>query len=171
MNASTKKRSGRARSAAVGALMLPILALLGGCRSCPLAERYFDLQTPYNTLNGFVYAVDAGQWDFAYTCVSSEDRETYDITPFEMEVGLNFIFKHPRWGIPLKRIILDAERSRAYEVAVSAEERKLHVFYAGTTDEGISIDLPIWIYLVRESIDGSPPLWRIRFEKTIRLSN
>lgn len=163
---------GSLRRLVVGAACLSVLVgmvgiTLPGCCSCPDAFRYFPRHTPFNALSGFVYGVETGQWDFVWDSLSAEDRKR-DITALGVEIGLDYwILRDPRYGIPLKTIILD---SRWYpeRVAVREQEARVQVLYEGITEDGIDIYLPIDIYLVRESIDDSDELWRINFTRTIQ---
>lgn len=165
-----RARRGRGARRAAGLVAAAMLAaaVFPGCCSCPPAERYFDRLVPFNTINAFVYAVECGEWEFVWDCLSAADRER-GISPLEIHLGLDYVFKHPRWGIPIKDIILRAKRIRRPPLYLSDTKCRYIVIYEGKDDRGNDISFyPVWIYLVKESIDGSPPLWRISFEETIR---
>lgn len=150
--------------------VLTLLLGLSSCCSCPPAEKYFPRQhDPFEVVNGFVYAVETGQWDFVFDCLSEADRKKYEIGPFTIQVIVKF-FKEPRYGIPIQDIILEAERNRdLLRWNPPDQHASLKLFYEGVTDD-VPILFGIRLYLVKEAIDGSASLWRIEFEKSARLA-
>ena len=147
--------------------VIPVLLItcIAGCSTCPKASRYFDRLTPYDTVNGFVYAVETGQWEFVYDCISSEDRE-HDISELEIQVYISY-FKDP-FGIPIKDIILNAERDRGrVKIEYNKEKAFMILQYDGVSAKGFPVSRGIRLYLINESIDGSEKLWRIHFERSL----
>ena len=89
---------------------IAILLLASGCSSAPLADRYFDRQDPFDTLQGFAYAVEAKQYRFAYDCLTPESRQRLSFTRFRL--GLRFNVEVPGVGVPIRNLIVDSERKR-----------------------------------------------------------
>jgi hypothetical protein len=65
-----------------------VLLLAGGCCSPPPppAAKFFHRETPLETLRGFVYAVDAYQWDYAYESLSESTRKDVGRLKFEVVI-------------------------------------------------------------------------------------
>src|SRR5512137_311180 len=101
-------RKGRRGLAVVAALLCAGLA--GCCATVPLAERYFDRQAPFDTVNGFAYAVETGQYDFAYDSMTEGSQEK--ITRTKFKIGLMINYEAPEVKIPVRDLIAGARRER-----------------------------------------------------------
>ena len=102
---------GARRGAAAAAL------ILGACCSAPPpAEKYFDLLIPFNTLSGFAYAIDAGQWRFAYDCLTPESKKLYSYTRFKFAMRFNVDVpvdpENPKVTVPIRDLIIGSDRYR-----------------------------------------------------------
>jgi len=144
------------------------LAAAGCCTPVILAGRYFDALDPFTAVNGFVYAVETGQYDFAYDLMSEDSKAALSRTKFKL--GLMFNYKSDEVKIPIRDLILGAERYR-FEVRQSDYNRAtMVVWYRLPNGNAI---LPT-LYLVLESEEEMKaagrkrPIWRIAFEKTLR---
>ena len=64
------------------------VAGLSGCCGVPppLAEKFFNRTSPLETLRGFVYAVDAHQWGYAYDSLASSTREEVGYLKFQVAI-------------------------------------------------------------------------------------
>ncbi|MBI4601061.1 MAG: hypothetical protein HY721_03785 [Planctomycetes bacterium] len=51
-----------------------LLLLAGCCVAPPPAAKFFDRKTPLDALKGFVYAVDARQWDYGYESLTESSK-------------------------------------------------------------------------------------------------
>jgi len=90
----------------LAALLLTLSA--GCCVTPPPADKYFDRSSASDTLRFFQYAVETGQYQFAYQCLDSESRERVSEGSFEASI---------RWarvealdGSHMWRVIADAFR-------------------------------------------------------------
>ena len=85
--ASRDRPRGRlaALAACAGALWV---AGLSGCCGVPPppAEKFFNRTSPLETLRGFVYAVDAHQWGYAYESLTSSSREEVGFIKFQVAI-------------------------------------------------------------------------------------
>ncbi len=74
-----------ALAACAGALWI---AGLSGCCGVPPppAEKFFNRTSPLETLRGFVYAVDAHQWGYAYDSLNSSSREEVGFLKFQVAI-------------------------------------------------------------------------------------
>ena len=72
-------------AACAGALWL---AGVAGCCGVPPppAEKFFNRTSPLETLRGFVYAVDAHQWGYAYDSLTGSSREEVGFLKFQVAV-------------------------------------------------------------------------------------
>jgi hypothetical protein len=63
---------------------LCLAACLGGCCVAPpLPAKFFDRAHPEHTLNGFVYAVDTHQWDYAYASLAASSQKEWGFLKFK----------------------------------------------------------------------------------------
>lgn len=70
-----------------GLLAGALLACAGCCSPPPpSAEKFFERQSPLETLRGFVYAVDTHQWDYAYNCLTPASQKEIGRLKFEAAI-------------------------------------------------------------------------------------
>ena len=161
-------RQAGARTASIAAL------LLGACCTTPPAERYFDRLDAFNTVNAFAYAVDTGQWAFAYDCLTPESKKLFTFTKFKLALRFNIKVpvdpENPKAEVPIRDLITGAERNRYRIQRNGRREAEALVRYqvpkGPLLEEGI--------VLRRESEEEAKshgredPLWLIDLDRTVR---
>jgi len=147
------------------AIPLFLLILAAGCHCTPPAGKYFDRGSPFNTISGFAYAIDAGQWGFAYDCLTASSRKLYSYTKFM--IALRFNLEVPHLEVPIRDLILTADRQR-YNLLTRGPRAALEVEYEHPNGTLIIQN----IYLERESqseciaAGRDEPVWLIDLERT-----
>lgn len=155
----------RPRRGARHAGFVPIL-VLAGCCSIPEAGRYFDLHDPWTTVNAFVYAVEAGQWDFAYSCLTDESQEAIEKTRFKLFLLFG---EHPDFGIPLQDIILEARRDRRF--LHRSRDAGVWIYllvFDGEDAEGRPLGFQVDLALVNTEPESEWGTWKIDFDRLLR---
>ena len=132
-----------------------LLGLLEGCCSVPPppAAKFFNRDTPEDTLKGFVYAVDAHQWAYAYESLAESSRQEYG--QLRVEVVIRFLAE-PNTGIALFDLISNALELRTppsyYAQGLRAE---ILVVTRGRDDTGRLVFFQASLYFVKEkAADG-----------------
>ncbi len=131
--------------------MIAVGIALAGCCATPAAAKYFDRGAPFDTVQGFAYAVRTGQWRFAYDCLTPRTKQLYTYTMFRIVLQFN------RKGI--RDIIEAAERNRFRARLESGRLAKVPVRYTDAQDTTYDVDL----YLEREGRE-----WLIDLDRTLQ---
>ena len=152
--------------AAAAALALVLLA--GGCCShVPRAASYFDREDSLTTVNGFVYAIEVGDWEFAYQSITEESRKLITYTKFKW--ALRFNVEVPEIKVGIRDLIIDADRKR-FRLIGSTREAEWVVPYRHPKGD----ILRLRIFIVKETLDQAKAagrdeeLWLIDFDETLR---
>lgn len=162
----------RLRTLIRGWVLLLTVALACGCngpsrRSSEVLKKYFPDDAPESALVGFVFAVETGDWDIAYSRLSATSREK--IGPFQFKYGLP-LYKDPRTGITVLEIITESIHDRSLIPRVPGQPdnlARIQVNYYGKDTKGRIAAYLVVIYLVDEREAGSDvPAWRIDLLKT-----
>ncbi len=144
-----------------------LLFAFSGCCSYAHPSKYFDRVDPFTTLNGFIYAIDTGHWDFAYDCLSAPSQKA--ITRTQLKFFLKFA-DDPQTGNSVWDMIQQAfpidRRSLRWQPG--SPEAVLELFQEGEDAQGTFTIHNLKLYLILEARDGVGPLWRIDLERTIR---
>ena len=140
---------------------LCLVVCLGGCCVAPpLPEKFFNREHPEHTLNGFVYAVDTHQWDYAYASLSESSQE--EISRFKFAVAIR-VLKDPVFHQPIFDIISNAvpdygqAEFNAGSLAASTLARIVVV--STVRDDGKRIDFQAWLFFEKD--EGGE--WRFDF--------
>ncbi len=149
------------RAARIFAPALLALAVGACCVPAPRAEKYFARDWPTSTLRGFVYAVEAHQWDFAYESLSAESREM--IGPLRFEVGLR-LFDDPVLDVSVYDLVVSALH-HVGSTQVSADESwaVIKVTAKVSSEDEPSVYREMDVIFVHE--EGE---WRVDFAETAR---
>ena len=89
-------------------LFLSVLTLLlnACCNPAPRGEKFFwPDEGPRQALRGFVYGVEAGQWNYSYSLLDERSRSEYE--SFELELAV-LILEDPVSGLSVYDIITNA---------------------------------------------------------------
>lgn len=89
-------------------LFLSVLTLLlnACCNPAPRGEKFFwPDESPRQALRGFVYGVEAGQWNYSYSLLDERSRSEYE--SFELELAV-LILEDPVSGLSVYDIITNA---------------------------------------------------------------
>jgi hypothetical protein len=134
---------------------------LGGCCGVPPppAEKFFDRTSPEATLKGFVYAVDAHQWGYAYESLSKSTRD--EIGAVKFQVAIRYL-REPETDVPLFDLISNALELRRPEGSTSEVERVLVVISKGHDSGGTLVFVKVRIYFGLE--DGE---WRLDLMRSL----
>lgn len=134
----------------------------GCCHSViPDVEKYFDRTTSTSALLGFVYAVETGNWDYAFASLDSSSRKAIE-TPDRLDWAV-YLGRDPDFDLPLRDVIVESIRWRSPPMPYDgrADVHIAEVVYVDpeTDEELIFLD----IYLVME--EGA---WRVDLMTTIQ---
>lgn len=105
------------------------LAVLAGCASGspPPVELLFDRDDPESALLGCVYAMETGDWEWAFETLDQESREAIG-SPFWFKWG-TMLEDVPDIGRPIYDVVVEAIRFRVRTVAMGENRRAIEVFY------------------------------------------
>ncbi|MBI4582447.1 MAG: hypothetical protein HY717_00240 [Planctomycetes bacterium] len=148
--------------------LLPYLILaFSGCCSYAHPSKYFDRIDPLATVNGFIYAIDTGHWDFAYDCLSTSSQKA--ITRTQLKFFLKFA-DDPQTGNSVWNLIQQAVPfdRKMLRWQGGAPEAVLALSHEGEDAQGVPIYRQVNLYLILETREEPGPLWRIDLERTIR---
>ena len=103
------------RSIVLAASLVTFAALAGGCCTTPPPpDKFFDRTTATETLKGFVYSVDIGNWDYAYASLTQASRR--EMSSLKFRIVIQYL-KDPVFGtVPIYDLISESVRSRTPEV-------------------------------------------------------
>jgi hypothetical protein len=133
--------------AAMGVSLL-VLTLAGCAIPAPLAEKFFDMSSPENTLKGFVYAVDTHQWEYAHRSLTAETQK--EVSQFKLQAAVLFATV-PKVNAPLFDLISNALYGRfpAEPVANRDDIQKVIVQTKARDEEGrvVYVEVALWFVL------------------------
>ena len=66
------------------------LVVASCCTTPPKASKFFSRSTCKEALRGFVYAVDVGEWDYAFESLASASREEIG-SPLRFQIAVNYL--------------------------------------------------------------------------------
>lgn len=132
-----------------------------------LLKKYFPDRDPETSLVGFVFAIESGNWDTAYSRLSRDSKEK--ISSLKFKVGLPIV-KDPRTGIPVLEIITGSITNRTSLQRAPGQPKELEriqLDYYGKDSQGRLAAYLITVYLRDEREPGAEdPAWRIDLLKT-----
>ena len=143
------------------------------CRVAPEARFYFNRAHPFQTVSGFVYAVRAGQWDFAYNSLSRATREDLSATKFYLAVQL---ISDPTTGVPIYDTIVEAQRDRSQLMpGRDAGHCSIFLYHSGTTPPSGDADAAVATEIRELELDltlepdetSGRPEWKIDLARTV----
>jgi hypothetical protein len=143
-----------------------VCLIASGCCSAPLAERYFDRQEAFDSLQGFAYAVDAGQYRFAYESLTPESQKQISFSRFKLALRWNV--NVPEVKVPIRDLVLKSERQRFRKI----EDDSRHVRYEVQLDLPGEVSRAVHIFLEKETEAAAKeagheePLWLIDLSMT-----
>jgi len=159
---------GWGRRCCAHAAALFLIASSAGCASCPKAEKVFDRADPHNALAAFAYAVETGEYRYAYDTLTPKSRDLITFSKFRFALRWGLSAELPDVGeVSIRELIVESKRTRS----MSFDERNprsvvLKVKIVRGTEE---INAPI--YLEREPEAEAEaaeriPIWRIDLKQT-----
>ena len=66
------------------------LVVASCCTTLPRASKFFSRDTCKESLRGFVYAVDVGEWDYAFESLTLGSREEIG-SPLRFQIAVNYL--------------------------------------------------------------------------------
>jgi len=153
---------GRRGSATSTVLLLAVLA--AGCAHCPVPERIFDRADPHNALTAFAYAVETGDYRFAYDTLTPKSRELITFSKFRF--ALRWGLSAPELGnVSIRKLIVDSKRKRS-----QYRKDPRHVGVEVEYLEGTEV-IKALIWLEREPEAEAEtleriPIWRLDLKET-----
>ncbi len=153
---------------AVSAAGVVVALAAGGCCHVPRADRYFDRGDAFITVNGFVYAIEIGEWGFAYDSLTERSKKLFTFSLFKL--ALRFNAEVPEIEVPIRDLIVGAERKR-FRLEESPRRAEWEVIYAHPNGRDT---LSFKIIIVKESLDEAKAagreeqIWLIDFDETLR---
>ncbi|MCH2367251.1 MAG: hypothetical protein MK554_08570 [Planctomycetes bacterium] len=154
------------------AVLSLVVAAASGCggvarKPSAILEKYFPSQNPEQALVGFVFAIESGSWDAAYTRLSKNSREK--IGSFKFKVGLPLV-KDPRTGISVLEIITGSITNRTPLPRAPGQPKnieRIQLDYYGKDSQGRLAAYFIVVYLLDEREQGAEePAWKIDLLRT-----
>jgi hypothetical protein len=148
--------------------MAAAAVIAGCCTPAPPAMKYFDRLEPFDTVNAFVYGIEAAQYDFAYDCLTEESKKLFTKSTFKF--ALRFNVNVPEVKIPIRDLIVGAQRYRFDQERIDRRNQVVILWYRFPNG---NILMPS-IYLVRESEEAmaaagrKDPVWFIDLDRTFR---
>ena len=134
------------------------LGIAGCCSVAPRADKFFHRNSPEESIRMFRYAVEAGQWEFAYACLTTELQEQYS----ELELSLMVRFGSQQ-GKNLRDLIENALQlpgSHAIPGADPALARSVTVVFFEDPDDPATDSYEQALFLAKEGRE-----WRIDLTK------
>lgn len=124
-----------------------------------------------NAIHGFVYAVEAEDWAFAYRCLTPRSRENFSETKMYFAI---LLYEDPETGVGLHDLITRSELNRSFldyscENA-GATSASLMLQYDYVNERGIEDTILLDVFLERSSrrdeLDGEVDRWEIDLLRT-----
>ena len=139
-------------------ISLTLLACVGCCSVAPRADKFFHKKAPEESVRMFRYSVEAGQWDFAYGCLTTELQEQYS----QLELSLMVRFGSQQ-GENLRDLIenaLQLEGSHAIPGADPLQSRSVTVVFFSDPEDPATDSWEQALFLTKEGDE-----WRIDLTK------
>ena len=92
------------------ALLAAACAIGAGCCTVPETGKYFDRRTPMSALLGFAYAIEVGDWGWAFETLDRRSREEVG-SPFRLRMAA-VLEEEPEIGVSVRELITEAIRYR-----------------------------------------------------------
>jgi hypothetical protein len=157
-----------ASTLAAAAVRLALVLGAGGCCThVPRVTSYFDRGDPLTAVNGFVYAVEVGDWEFAYQSITEESKKLITATKFKW--ALRFNVEVPEIKAGIRDLITHADRKR-FRLKRSSRDAEWVVPYRHPGGDILRLK----IFIVKETMDQAraagrdEEIWLIDFDATLR---
>lgn len=139
-----------------------VLACVAGCCvTPPPAAKFFHRRSPEETLKGFVYAVDAHQWDYAHECLTEESRR--EVGAWKLQAALLYYnvdvpFAGGSVKVPLYDLVSNSLKRLKDDAAIEMGPgaKRLEITTRARDSEGGLNYFPVTLYFLLE--DGA---WRL----------
>ena len=99
-----------------------LLIIVGGCAHVPEVDRHFKRHHAHETVRYFRYAIDAGQYEAAYRCLSASSQT--QVSPLAFEAMLRFIDVPELGGIGLRCMLVDSTVDSRAEVVEAGQPQR-----------------------------------------------